>query len=110
MKRTPLKRKTPLRSKRSLQSSRRNRSRRLPRQTREFAVDVRRIVKERSGGMCERCGLSPAVHFHHAVYRSQQGTNDVSNAIALCLQCHAEAHSKKRIREWCVGEAKRLVE
>ena len=109
MKRTPLKRKKSLRSKQPLRSLGRIQRRHSPKQTREFSVDVRRTVKERSGGMCERCGSSPAVHLHHAVYRSQQGTNDVSNAIALCMDCHAAAHGKAGVRRWCVREAKRLA-
>lgn len=43
----------------------------------------RRIVRERCGGRCERCG-APGPTIHHRRKRSQGGTWCPSNLIALC--------------------------
>lgn len=42
----------------------------------------------RSDGLCERCGLLPAIHWHHRLNRSQGGTWHPSNGLHLCLGCH----------------------
>lgn len=44
----------------------------------------RRIVAERSGGMCERCGHTPAESHHHRVKRGQGGKWEPSNIAHLC--------------------------
>lgn len=41
--------------------------------------------------LCEKCG-SVAVDIHHIKYKSQGGTDDRDNLIALCRDCHNEAH------------------
>lgn len=43
----------------------------------------RRIVKERCGGRCERCGRS-GYTVHHRRKKSQGGGWDASNLLALC--------------------------
>ena len=109
MKKAPLKRKTPLRSHSTLKKSPWKKHHSSTTRAKEFSLKVRQIVQERSQGMCERCGSEPAVHIHHAVFRSQQGTNELSNAIALGARCHEEAHTKRWVRDWCVDQAKRLA-
>lgn len=56
---------------------------------------------ERAKGVCERCkqaapfnrkGGSPYLEVHHIVLLSKQGDDTVDNAIALCPNCHREAH------------------
>lgn len=49
----------------------------------------RDLVYARSSGLCERCGLAHAVHWHHRLNRSQGGTWHPSNGYHLCLSCHA---------------------
>ena len=109
VKKSPLKRKAALQSYRPLKTSQQKKHRSSRARAKEFSPKIRQIVKERCHGMCERCGSRPAVHLHHAVYRSQQGTGELDNAIALCMGCHAEAHFNREVREWCIGEAKRLL-
>jgi hypothetical protein len=47
----------------------------------------RQIVKERSGGACEVCGLE-AVQMHHRKNRSQGGKWEPSCILHVCLSCH----------------------
>lgn len=60
-------------------------------------------VKERSGGVCEGCGVRPATDVHHRRYRSRGGGHEVSNLLHLCggesglaggnhSGCHGVAH------------------
>lgn len=49
----------------------------------------RRVVRARSGGLCEACGMRRAVEWHHRRNRSQQGTWDPANGLHVCRQCHA---------------------
>jgi hypothetical protein len=36
-----------------------------------------------------------AVDLHHIVYRSQGGTDDINNIVALCRDCHNLAHAEQ---------------
>jgi hypothetical protein len=64
-------------------------------------------VKERSGGICEGCGIRPATEVHHRKYRSRGGGNEVSNLLDLCgwgnhSGCHGEAHGSNAPEGWAV--------
>ena len=39
---------------------------------------------DRSGGICEVCGLAVATNWHHRKNRSQLGGNELSNALHVC--------------------------
>jgi 5-methylcytosine-specific restriction endonuclease McrA len=41
-------------------------------------------------------GDGRALDVHHIVFRSQGGTDDIENLIALCRSCHDRAHFKKQ--------------
>ena len=41
--------------------------------------------------LCEKCG-GVAVDIHHIKLKSQGGTDDVENLIALCRPCHNIEH------------------
>ena len=43
---------------------------------------------------CENCGRR-AVDIHHLVFRSHGGGNDIENLMALCRDCHDEAHENR---------------
>ena len=43
---------------------------------------------------CAVCGKQ-SVDIHHRVHRSQGGTDDIDNLVALCRQCHADVHANK---------------
>lgn len=56
------------------------------------------VVRERSGGMCERCLVRPGSDIHHRRYLSRGGKHNLANLIFLCGRgnidgCHGEAHS-----------------
>ena len=45
---------------------------------------TRRIVAERSGGVCELCGVRPAESVHHRWKKGQGGPWSPSNCVATC--------------------------
>jgi hypothetical protein len=47
---------------------------------------------ERAGYRCEMCRVLPVDHRHHRLRRSQGGTNDLENLLALCHECHELVH------------------
>lgn len=57
-------------------------------------AELRRVIHERAGGRCERCGtpLVDAFEAHHRKLRSQGGRDDVTNLVALDGDCHRWAH------------------
>lgn len=56
----------------------------------------REAILNRDGYTCQICGKKHTrLEVHHIVFRSQGGTNDENNLIALCEDCHAGIHSGK---------------
>ena len=53
---------------------------------------TRKIVKERSNGLCERCGRGGyadlGLEMHHRKNRSQMGKWNPANIVSLCPPCH----------------------
>lgn len=49
---------------------------------------ARRLVKDRAGLLCERCGYVAGAEFHHRKNRSQGGGWSAANALWLCGPCH----------------------
>ncbi len=47
----------------------------------------------RTGRMCAVCNRLHGVQVHHIVPRHQGGSDDLSNAIPLCPNCHDEVHA-----------------
>ena len=41
--------------------------------------------------LCEVCSCQ-AVDIHHITYKSQGGSDEIENLIALCRDCHNRAH------------------
>ncbi|MEU5155613.1 HNH endonuclease [Glycomyces sp. NPDC021274] len=58
---------------------------------------ARQLVRERSGGICEVCGLRRATNFQHRKNRSQGGRWTASNGLDVCgtgtTECHGDIHS-----------------
>jgi hypothetical protein len=90
VKRTELKRRRPLKSKTGLRRSR-------------FAYKVkgdsetlrrsRKIVKERSGGICEAPWCAQlATDMHHVQSRARGGSDEASNLVHLCRESHSQVH------------------
>ena len=50
---------------------------------------TRKIIKERSNGLCEKCGQQRGTEAHHRKNRSQGGTWEPTNILLLCHGCHA---------------------
>lgn len=58
---------------------------------------ARQLVRERSGGICEVCGVLPATNFQHRKNRSQGGRWSASNGLDACgsgtTGCHGFIHA-----------------
>lgn len=54
---------------------------------------TRRLIKQRSWGICEACGRRPAAHAAHRVGRGVGGTWDPANVLHLCAKCHMDDHA-----------------
>ena len=86
MKRSPLRRNTPLRQ-RSEKRAKRD----------EAYADSRFVVMGRAKGRCEAVVADGCRRYgtdaHHVQRRSQGGTDDPSNLLWLCRDCHAWVHA-----------------
>lgn len=61
----------------------------------DFPPAVRKLVAERSGGVCERCGFARATDHHHRRLRQRTGpgnTHGAANDLHLCRGCHFTVH------------------
>jgi hypothetical protein len=59
--------------------------------------EARRLVRERSGGVCEICGSQKATNYQHRKARGQGGPWTASNGIDVCgmgnaFGCHGYLH------------------
>lgn len=46
---------------------------------------------------CMNCGNGGSLHLHHVVPLAIGGTNNVSNLVILCTECHARAHNSSNL-------------
>jgi hypothetical protein len=53
---------------------------------------VCKLVRQRSGGKCERCGRQ-AIDFHHVRYCRWGDFDTPDNLQHLCRECHEAAHT-----------------
>ena len=59
-------------------------------------ADSREHALFRDKHTCQCCGAKKVrLEVHHIVYRSNGGTNDLSNLITLCEKCHKKVHAGK---------------
>lgn len=56
---------------------------------------TRKAVYRRDGYRCALCDDTRALQIHHAVLRSQGGTDYPHNLITLCWRCHAIVHGTR---------------
>ncbi|MEW6448919.1 MAG: HNH endonuclease [Bacillota bacterium] len=54
---------------------------------------LRKQIFERDQGKCQKCG-SKGHHIHHIAPQSLGGTDDPSNLVLLCVQCHSGEHGQ----------------
>ncbi|WP_407662394.1 HNH endonuclease [Mycolicibacterium palauense] len=63
--------------------------------------EARRLVAQRSGGRCERCGRYGPTTMHHRVKRSHGGPWSLTNITAVCgsgtTGCHGWIESHPRL-------------
>src|SRR5581483_9639978 len=67
-----------------------------------FPPLVRHMIRQRSDGWCELCGLDRVQDTHHRRPRGAGGsrresTNTASNALALCGSCHRLCESFRQV-------------
>ena len=43
---------------------------------------------------CTVCGATRSLEVHHIVPRADGGSNDPSNLVTLCADCHGTAHDR----------------
>lgn len=66
------------------------------RQPHAFSAKQRRVLLDRVGGQCQRCGATEALELDHIVPIAHGGTNDDDNALVLCKTCHLEKTRAER--------------
>jgi len=56
--------------------------------------NVKAYVLNRDNYTCQKCKIKKGkLHVHHLVFRSNGGTNTITNLITLCSNCHDKLHS-----------------
>jgi 5-methylcytosine-specific restriction endonuclease McrA len=58
----------------------------------ELYEQLRKQVLRRDGWRCQLCGSRRNLQIHHKQLRSQQGSDNDSNLITLCVDCHEGVH------------------
>ena len=51
-------------------------------------------MKKEKGEICVNCGSIKFIDYHHIVPLENGGTNNLSNIVPLCVNCHLAAHDK----------------
>lgn len=85
-----------------MKRTRLNRTGRKAKRDHESRVSFVRAVREHAQGSCQRCWLfvgSINIHPHHLLPRSLGGTNDPSNGVGLCFECHRGVHDHT-VHDW----------
>lgn len=81
------------------------------RQRSELCAKEDKRLKERSGGVCERCDRQRATQRAHIERRWKSEDKPVAEEFAhLCVGCHVWADKSQEGRKWLVDFQKRLME
>ena len=56
---------------------------------------LRRMIKERDGYRCTKCGRAGKLQVHHIKHLKDGGDDHPDNLTALCIDCHLSIHSTK---------------
>ncbi len=73
----------------------------LPRK--DAVESIRRQVLERANGICDKCARIltwGTLHMHERIARSAGGEQSLSNAWALCYDCHILGEHGNRAPQW----------
>ncbi len=57
--------------------------------------ELRKLVLRRDGWRCQLCGSRRNLQVHHKQLRSQQGSDNDSNLITLCVDRHEGVHQSR---------------
>ncbi|WP_238187265.1 hypothetical protein [Paenibacillus sp. L3-i20] len=77
----------------------------------DISVKVRRELRERSGGICERCKSHLAREAAHSVRRWKvENRTTVKELVHLCNECHLWADGCKEGRNWLIEFRNKLLE
>lgn len=60
--------------------------------TREWFVNNKKSYLDNLEKKCVNCGKSNDLHLHHIVPLAIGGTNNISNIVILCSECHGKIH------------------
>ena len=52
------------------------------------------INKEGLPVICECCGTTKKLEYHHRIYRSEGGSDESDNIMVLCYSCHRQIHQQ----------------
>ena len=63
-----------------------------------FSNETIEDILDRDNYRCVVCGGNPD-DIHHVKYKSKGGRNVLSNGVALCRNCHNQAHSSNKLRK-----------
>ncbi|MBI2046111.1 MAG: HNH endonuclease [Parcubacteria group bacterium] len=62
---------------------------------------LRKAVYRRDRWQCQKCGIkNTQLHAHHQTPLSIGGSNDTSNLITLCKNCHIDSHPHMWLKRW----------
>ncbi len=67
-----------------------------PATSREVQPQLRKLVLERDGYICQKCGRTDTLHCHHIdpVKNNPIESADVDNCTTFCINCHKEVHQQ----------------
>ena len=57
--------------------------------------NFRKNMIEQLGKTCVNCSSNKDIEYHHIVPLVNGGTNNLSNIVPLCKECHCKAHDKE---------------
>jgi 5-methylcytosine-specific restriction endonuclease McrA len=58
----------------------------------KFKTYIRPKVLERDNYTCKMCGNKEELHVHHIIPIKEGGSDDLTNLITLCVNCHSKQH------------------
>jgi len=73
----------------------------------KFSPETKRLIMQRDGHRCIKCGSANLDHPHHALYGMEAERGDDRNlpskGVTLCVDCHYSIHHKgdNALREFC---------
>jgi 5-methylcytosine-specific restriction protein A len=82
--------------------------------------EVRAWVRNEAEGHCEGCGEPapfqkldlPYLEVHHVKPLAEKGSDQITNAVALCPNCHRRCHhsnDREKFTEWLYEKVERLI-